>query len=66
MMHLTHSVYSSVFFIHILFKDVAQSQIVKISYLCVSCKKEFNLESASNHVKSTDHVIIEETPGSWI
>jgi len=53
--------------IHTLFKHIAQVLIVKISYHCISCKKEFNsMESASDHVRSTNHEIMEEKPGSWI
>jgi len=39
---------------------------VKISYHCVSCKENFDIEAANNHVKSTNHEIIEEKRGDWI
>jgi len=55
-----------VIYIYTLFKFIEQQQTVKISYHCVSCKKEFNMESASNHVKLTKHEIMEEKSGSWI
>jgi DNA-directed RNA polymerase subunit RPC12/RpoP len=46
---------------------MAQILMVKVSYHCISCKKEFNdMESASDHVRSTNHEIMEEKPGSWI
>ena len=48
-------------------KFIVQLWIVKISYHCISCKKEFNnMESASDHVRSTNHEIMEEKPGDWI
>jgi len=34
---------------------------VKISYHCISCKKGFNdMESANDHVRSTNHEIMEK------
>jgi len=51
-------------YIYRLYKQVKN---MKISYHCISCKKDFNdMESASVHVKSTNHEIIEEKRGSWI
>jgi hypothetical protein len=58
---------SYVISIHIIFKVIVQMYNVKISYHCISGKKEFNdMEPASIHVKSTKHEIMEEKPGSWI
>ena len=52
------------FFLSMFLSEISD---MKISYHCISCKKEFNdLESANIHVKSTKHEIIEETPGYWI
>lgn len=56
---------SYVISIHIIFEVIVQMHNVKISYYCISCKKEFkDMESASIHVKSTNE-ITEEKPGSW-
>jgi hypothetical protein len=40
---------------------MVQHLIVKISYHCISCKREFSdMKSAGDHVKSTHHEITEE------
>ena len=59
--------YQNGFCAKLFFKFNVQLNDVKISYHCISCKKEFNdMKSASDHVRSTNHEIIEEKRGDWI